>query len=367
METEFEKKLKFGPRPLSLSERLRKEELPLVLWGIGDVGAEVKHYLDDNGISVAAAWVDNIEQGKYFEEVPVYSWETLKTMYEKCNVILGHSHYDYGRRIEREECVEKVFYLIDSAYARYESADPQFIHDHLEEYYDTYMLLEDDVSRESMVAYLNCKMNDEIGYILDCVKKEQNFFNNDIFKVSSQEVYVDVGAYDGDTLGLFLEECGGEYRKIYALEPENDNFSKLQKYVAENKLQNVVLEQQGTWKEKTTLFFDAKQQQRSAIDVDRKEGTTIHVDALDNILQRENVTLIKINFPDGAYETLQGSKDILERCAPKLAVIVGNDEKAMIRLPQLVKRQRPDYHIYFRFSTCMPYRLYMYAVKEKAC
>ena len=48
MEAEFEKKLKFGPRPLSLSERLNKEELQLILWGTGDVGAEVKHYLDGN-------------------------------------------------------------------------------------------------------------------------------------------------------------------------------------------------------------------------------------------------------------------------------------------------------------------------------
>lgn len=368
MKTEFEKKLKFAQRPPSLSERLKKEKLPLILWGIGDVGAEVKHYLDGNGISIAAAWVDNIDQEKYFEGVPVYSLDTLKSMYKRFNVILGHSHYDYGRTIEeKEECIDKVFYLIDSAYSRYESADPQFIHDHLEEYYDTYMLLDDDVSRESMVAYLNCKMNDEIGFILDYVKKEQNFFNNDIFKVGSQEAYVDVGAYDGDTLDLFLEECGGSYKKIYALEPENDNFSKLEEYVTEHKLQNVVLKKQGTWKEKTTLFFDAKQQQRSAIDVERKEGTTINVDALDNILQGEDVTLIKINFPDGAYETLQGSRDIFERCAPKLAIIVGNDEKAMIRLPQLVKKQRQDYHIYFRFSTCMPYRLYMYAIKEDTC
>ena len=256
MEAEFEKKLKFGPRPLSLSERLKKEELPLILWGTGDVGAEVKHYLDGNGVSITAAWVDNIDQEEYFEEVPVYSLDTLKTMYGRFNVILGHSHYDYGRKIEeRESCVNKVFYLIDSAYSRYVSADPQFIQDHLDEYYDTYRLLDDDVSRESMIAYLNCKMNDEIGFILDCVKKEQNFFNNDIFQVGPQEVYVDVGAYDGDTLDLFLEECGGSYRKIYALEPENDNFSKLEKYVTENKLQNIVLEKQGTVEGKNNPLF----------------------------------------------------------------------------------------------------------------
>lgn len=364
LKQEFKEMLKFGTKSVSLADRLKEEKLPLILWGIGDMGVDVKKYLDKNEISLAAAWVDNIDSGKYFDEIPVYSLDELKEKYKRFNVILGHSHYDLGEKIkQKENSIERVFYLIDHSYNQYTSTDSNYVREHIDDYFNVYMMLEDDISRQSMIAYLNCKMNDDIRYIMECVEKEQNFFNNDIFKIDSSEVYVDVGAYDGDTLRLFLEECGGQYKAVYALEPEDGNFSRLEKYVADNDLKNINLEKKGSWNKKTELTFSGGKQQESSIDDEGRKGSKIEVDTLDNILKDQEVTLIKINFYQGVYETLQGACDTLKRCAPKLAVSIGIDEKGIIRIPQLVKEKMPDYHIHLRFSTCIPARLVMYAKK----
>lgn len=361
---QFKKKLKFGKRPSDLADRLRKETLPLVLWGAGDMGTDVKRYLDENEIRLDAVWVDNMDSGKCFEKIPIYSLDELKDKYGKFNVILGHSHYDLGEQVKRkEQCIEKVFYLIDHSYNQYASVDQDYVKQHIDDYYKIYIMLGDDMSRKSMIAYLNCKMNDEIRYIIECIEKEQNFFNNDIFKVDASEVYVDVGAYDGDTLRLFLEECGGKYKAIYALEPEIENFSRIERYVEDYKLRNIVLEKKGSWNEKTKLIFNGGKQQESSIDDRSEKGKKIEVDTLDNILKDQDVTLIKINFYQGVYETLQGASNTLKRCAPKLAVSIGIDEKGIIDVPKFVKRQVPDYQIYLRFSTCIPTRLVMYARK----
>lgn len=364
MRCEFEKMLKFGEPQISLADRLRKEELPLILWGVGDVGADVKRYLVENEISITAAWVDGVDKGEYFDGIPVYSLEDLKSMYDAFNVILGHSHYELGSRVKQKEaCIKEVFYLINTSYTQYKGADFNFIRKHIDEYYNIYTMLGDDMSRRCMTAYLNCKMNEDINFMTEFVKGEQNFFNNDIFKIGDQETYVDVGAYDGDTLKLFLKECCGAYKMIYALEPEDESFAKLQKYVEDNKVENVNLIKKGTWNKESFLACGSGEQQRFSIKDGNNGETRIELDTLDHILQQQTVTLIKINFYEGVYETLQGGCETLKRCTPKLAISVGFDEKEILRITELIKSQAADYRIYLRFNSCIPARLIMYAQK----
>lgn len=360
---QFESMLVFKKTTNSLIQELQQEKLPLVLWGGGDVSSAVREYLIKNRIVVSAIWIDPQWQSETeIDGIPVASLESIKEKYERFNVILGHSHYDLGRKVLQEETqIRKIYYCVSNSYGQYENIPTDFVKKHLEEYYQTYCLLEDAESRAALAAYLNARMNNDIQYIEMCYDHEQTFFHNDIFRVSHNESYLDIGAFDGDTIRLFLEECEKEYNKIFAFEPEDVAFQKLKNFVQNEKLHDVILFHVGTWNQKGNLYFKVTENQLSTISMTGrdKEKTQIKVDALDHIL-KDDITMIKINFMQGVLETLEGAEEILKK-GPKLAITVGFEEWNLIRIPQYIKRIMPDYRIYLRFNRCMPACLTMYA------
>jgi len=206
-------------------------------------------------------------------------------------------------------------------------------------------------------------MSENVDYVIDVFDGEINYFNNPCFELREDEVYVDIGAYTGDSVELFLKESGGHYKKIYAYEPEEENYTLLKKLVENKHLKNVVCEQMGTWNKKEKLSFDLDEESSSiSVATPKVQSTEINVDALDSMLRDEEVTLIKINFLSGIRETIEGMKHILIQHKPRLVITVGFDEYALLSIPMLIKEINPEYRIYLRFAAAMPARLLLFAV-----
>ena len=363
---DFENSLVYEENQKSTIEELKREKLPLILWGAGDIASAVKQFLEINGIVPDMVWVDQMGEGikeECFEGVPIATLDRIKERYNEFNVVLGHSHYNLRDEVlQREPQIRKVFYFVSVAYEQYENISAKFVKENIKPYYYTFCCLEDEESRCAMTAYLNARMNNDIRYVERCFRHEQNFFNNDIFYVDQNESYLDVGAFDGDTICLFLQECVNKYDKIYAFEPNDDTFIKLQTCVENEDIKNVSLFQIGTWDKEETLYFVVpKQAKNQSASVSMREAVRqIRVNALDNMLNHR-VTMLKINFLYGVLETLVGAQKIIKRDKPKLAVVVGFDEWALINIPQYIKKIVPEYQIYLRYNRCMPACLTLYA------
>ncbi len=358
---EMEGQLIFGNNAGNILKSLKEEKLPLVLWGAGDVAEAVKQYLEQNEIPIAMAWVDGLQEETYLGNLRVTDFEEVKKNFSEFNVILGHSNFDLGDALlQKEKQIHKMYYFVSIFYEQYETIPEQFVKEHLEEYYASYRLFADEESRHAMIAYLNTRMSNDIRYVKQCIRQEQNYFRNDIYQAGGKERYVDVGAFDGDSIRLFLQECNHSYDRIFAFEPEQKNFQRLKEYVKSASLERTELFPIGTWDKKTTLSFTGEEEKRSSISL-KANGITIPVDTLDNILENETVTLLKINFMHGALETLAGAEKLLQKNQPRLAVVVGFDEWGLIRIPQYIKKTVPEYRLFLRYNRCMPACLTLYA------
>ena len=363
---EFEDLLVFEENQKNTIEELKREKLPLILWGAGDIASAVNQYLEINGIVPTIVWVDQAEGGikeENFEGIPIATLDKIKEKYDEFNVIIGHSHYDLGDEIlQREPQIRRVYYFVSVSYEQYENISAQFVKDNIKAYYNSFCCLEDEESRCAMTAYLNARMNGDIHYVKRSFRHKQNFFNNDIFHIGQNESFLDVGAFDGDTIYLFLQECEKKYDEIFAFEPDDSAFIRLQAYVENEDIKNVSLFQTGTWNKEGTLYFatpkEAKNQSASVSVTEAMKQ--IRVNTLDNML-KHRVTMLKINFLYGVLETLVGAQNILERDKPKLAVVVGFDEWALINIPQYIKKIVPEYQLYLRYNRCMPAALTLYA------
>ena len=58
------------------------------------------------------------------------------------------------------------------------------------------------------------------------------YFPLELCPLTDHEVFVDCGAYDGDSIRSFLDQPKKSFRKVYSFEPDPVNFKKLQEDVS---------------------------------------------------------------------------------------------------------------------------------------
>lgn len=110
-------------------------------------------------------------------------------------------------------------------------------------------------SRKVYSNILNFKISGKIEY-LSAVTTSRSEIYKKIIKPTMNEVYVDLGAYNGDTIRELLEFTHGKYHSIYAFEPDKKNYKKLVKFIGEMK--HIYPFNVAAWCVDTELPFSAK-------------------------------------------------------------------------------------------------------------
>jgi hypothetical protein len=100
---------------------------------------------------------------------------------------------------------------------------------HFSEIEELYVQLEDDLSREILVEFINTKISgisDKLAALN--IKDEDNYFPS-FLPLTENEIFVDCGAYNGDSIVSFLKHTKGKFSKIYAFEPDKNIIEELKK------------------------------------------------------------------------------------------------------------------------------------------
>ena len=99
---------------------------------------------------------------------------------------------------------------------------------HRAEFQKLYELLEDDFSRRTLHNVIEYRLTGRTNLLRDIVVSPQ-YFVPDIIGPLKDEVFIDGGAYTGDTIVSLYRERGKCWRKIYAWEPDEENRRILEK------------------------------------------------------------------------------------------------------------------------------------------
>jgi len=189
----------------------------------------------------------------------------------------------------------------------------------------------------------------------DWTTEDYYYFSNDIFSLSPDEVYVDVGAYDGDTVHTFIEACRRnniDYRWIYAYEPDPDCYRALLTNTAE--YQRLTCYQLGVWSQSGVVRFRTSKQSvhDQAGSIDPGGDIEIRVVALDEHLPAQRISLMKMD-PGGDVipRALLGAAEIIGRYRPKLAVGAYHSLRSLFEIPLLVHQLCPRYELFLRHNT----------------
>lgn len=189
---------------------------------------------------------------------------------------------------------------------------------------------------------------------------EEQYFD-DLLEFQENEVFADVGSYDGQTALEFIKRCPN-YRKILCFEPEKSNIALLQKNL--QSYENIELFEIGLWHEKDTLFFSEECADSSAIS---EEGTVqIPVNSLDEVLKgwddASYPTFLKMDVEGAELYALKGAKYSIQLKKPKLAISIYHKPEDILELLIYLKELVPEYKFYLRHYTNHAYDTVVYAL-----
>ncbi|MBR5913633.1 MAG: FkbM family methyltransferase [Selenomonadaceae bacterium] len=308
------------------------------------------------GVEVDGYAVDEkyFQPNKKFLGKPVYNFEELSKQHDKYVFVLGTT--DEERAIKFFKDKKIIRYVLTWELA---TIDYEYISARRYEFADTFEILSDDLSRQTMIAYLKAKITGNPSYNFPVYDPNQYF--NELTSTLNGGGYVDCGAYNGDTVEKFINWSGGNYTKVFAIEADKNNFDALEKFVREKNYRDVSTLNCGVWNERTKITFSSDNETSSS--VSDEGNVTIDAEKIDDIVGDTKIGFIKMDIEGSELNALRGATETIKRDKPMLAICAYHKAEDLITIPQFIKSLHADYKLYLRKHTCIAEtELVLYAI-----
>ena len=326
---------------------LKSVSKPIVLYGMGDGADKILSRLTTLGISVSGVFVsDGFVRPKLFHGFPLMSYSDARQKFGDIIVLtaFGSSLPDVMDNIKRisKECElyapdlpvvgEGTF---DTSYYLSRKSEFDFVRSRLAD-------KQSEIVFDNMIEY---KLTGNITPLCACETPVSEAFEN-ILRLGKDEVFVDLGAYRGDTVAEFIHYAG-TYEKIYAVEPDPKTFKKLVAGVPESvECLNIAIS-----KDDKGAVFDVRSGRNSHIsDV----GKTVPTNSVDGILNGDRASYIKMDVEGAELDAISGAVHTIQNFAPKLNIAAYHRVGDLVDIPRAVLSLRDDYKIYLRHFKYLP-------------
>ncbi|MDE6776152.1 MAG: FkbM family methyltransferase, partial [Ruminococcus sp.] len=332
-------------------DKLKEETRPIFIYGMGDGALKIMSVFRREGITLSGIFAsDEFVRGHSFEGYKVHKLSEVEEMVDDFVVVLAFAA-GYQEIVDKIHAIaaKHTLYVPDVPVIGTGIFNYDYCLKHAEKLQQVYDMLADDYSRKVYANIINFKISGDIRY-LDSVTTPKSEIYSSIIKPSSSEVYVDLGAYNGDTIKEILEFTRGRYTGIYAVEPDRKNFRKLSNFVDGMKF--VYPHNVAAWCIDTELPFASKAGRQSAISASSEHK--IEARTVDSILGRKAASIIKMDVEGFEREAIWGAANTIARHSPKLMIAMYHRNEDIFELPLLVKMLNPSYKLYIRHQLYIP-------------
>lgn len=264
--------------------------------------------------------------------------------------------YDFDTKYQNVEYIDNYF---DGLMQRGLTCD--YYEENVKAFEQTYDWLEDELSKKVFENYLSGHIELKNFPMQSTWNKElmkNQYFPQDIIHLNNEnEVFVDCGAYIGDTLQDFSSRVLS-FKKYYALEPDERRFKDLQVAIdAVNS--DVVHLKYGAWNENEKYTFSIE---NDCGELSSEGNLEIRVAKLDDLIEEENITFVKMDIEGAELKALEGAERIIRNSKPTLAICVYHKKEDLITIPQYIKKLEPRYKLYLRSHYLWASEVVLYAI-----
>ncbi len=343
-------------------EELKASKYPVILYGASNVAASIRRYLEKNTISIDGYIVDDdyLPKEKRCDGKPIYPLKEY-TSQNDCNIILARVRCSEDMETElRGNKHIKRLYALDFAGNFSFDKDNRMSDEFYQLHKPTLDKLRADLCDEESKLHFNEFIRQKrTGCYRKKFSQNTQYFDKDLITLSDKEVFVDCGAYDGDTILSFIDNLKSNdvCFHVYAFEADSGNIEKLKSNIKD--LMNVEIIPKGVYDKPGTLFFNNDGTTGAHVS---DGGEKIEVTSIDEVVKDNNVTFIKMDIEGSELKALKGAEKTIKRCRPKLAICVYHKIEDLITIPQYIQSLNSDYKLYFRNYLDVSLESVLYAI-----
>jgi FkbM family methyltransferase len=228
-----------------------------------------------------------------------------------------------------------------------------------------YGILADDLSRRELCEQITWRCTLDYTELSPHSNFHQMHFDPTVFLPMKNEVLVDCGAFDGDSVRGFLEQRDGQFSRIFALEPDPSNRAALER--ARESLpfeirERITVSPYAVGNHSGRVGFRATGDVVSGLD--ETANLSVELRTLDALINEWKVvpTHIKLDIEGAEPDALEGAASTLKKHMPVVSACLYHRCEHLWQIPLLIKRLVPDYQLFIRRYAEECWELVCYAV-----
>ena len=215
-----------------------------------------------------------------------------------------------------------------------------------------FALMSGEANRAAFVAQLRARLFLDFDRVLTPQTPEMRnseYFPTDLYRYVTDEVLIDCGAFDGDTVRRFLQLRGDAVRRVHACEPDPANRARFEEWSAglpPTTREKIRVEPVAVGAANGKARFTATGTAGSGVD----PASTFEVDiaTIDDLAAAIPPTLIKMDVEGAELEALEGARRTISAHAPVLAICVYHTSDHLWRVPLKIAALSDRYTFHLR-------------------
>ena len=361
-----DEKIHYGEKTV---DSIKKAALPLYIWGYDITAITLHRKLEKCGVPVAGFITDRVDvkidgvipHDDFIRQNPGLKYSIIRGFRE--SFLMS----DDEIRAAWSGC-QNVYTLADCYDdVIVEEISREFYTAHKAEFDEVYDNLADEHSKKSLAAYLQAKVLKTQTPVLPLIVSPQYFFAPAPWKYSDDDVLLDCGAFDGDSILDFISLRGDRYGEIIACEPDPGNFATMNQNLRARHVERFLPLNFGLGSEKTTLKFKSND---SAISTFTDNGDLeISVETIDNIFEQhrggDKFSLIKMDIEGFEMPALLGGERTIKACRPILMISAYHKRDDVFNIYRYVNGIVSDYKFCFRCHKTLACDTVLYAIPSE--
>lgn len=339
--------IRFSER--ELWEYLKCSEKPIVLYGMGNGADKIINALNTYGITFRDVFAsDGFVRNKLFHGHKIASFAELEEKHGEMTVLLcfGSERPEVLENIKKISAKQEL-YAPDVPVVGDGLFNIEYLEKNASELERVYSLLADELSRKTFENTVKYKISGKINYLLACETCKDEPYKS-FLKFSDNETFLDLGAYNGDTVSDFMKRVS-DFRKIIAVEPDKKSFKRLLGNFGGNG--KIRCENLGISSFCGLSGFGMRGGRNSSATVGCDE---IVFSTADSLAFDDKPSFIKMDIEGEEVNATVGAKRIISEYRPKMQIACYHRTEDLFAVPKAVLEIRDDYKIYMRHFPSLP-------------
>ena len=218
--------------------------------------------------------------------------------------------------------------------------------EHIDDFIWLYEQLADYRSKKVLYAILANWITFNWEYLRENTENQfKDYFDLDLIPcISKDEVFVDLGAFIGDTIIDFIDVYGEEYSQIIAYEVDCENYKKLTESTAEYK--HIIANNKGAGDSYSKMYIDPN---GSTTVVSNEGHIPVEIVPLDDDIDCK-ITWVKMDIEGAEQSAIMGLAGHISIDKPKLTICTYHNNCDIWKIPRMIRDINSDYKLYMRYN-----------------